>query len=292
MRIQRRHVLGIVIGCMALPSFAFATQALRDGVFVLRASHTQSRPGTVEISFGRLRGQWAQPGRMLRRDKVLLYARNNANTEYALDVRRNVRSASECGQGLLSLGGRTVASGSYGSGPTECSLFFELDRAFADEAARRWNVRRQDRSPVGERATADFAPSRARYARGEAVEIVVTLRNPADAPAIQWQRGGRQRGPRDNQFSFRIRRDGQPVTPIEAFDFGGLAGFIALPPGGTAEVRTPVAPWGDVSLPGRYEVECTYETVLVPGGVQPWTDDAYGSMWDRTFTGRVTFEVR
>lgn len=277
---------------LALPSFAFATQTLVDGVYALRRLHERSRPGTVEVTEGTRRGQWAEPARRLRADRTLLYSTSNDNTRYALDVRRNVRSARDCGEGLLSVLGRTVASSSYGSGPQECSLHFELDRAVADAVARRFAVRRQDRSPVGETVTGTFRTERARYAPGEDVVVVLTLANPAGSGVVQWQRGGRQRGPRDNQFSFRVTRDGQVVTPIEAFDFGGLTGFMELAPGASFEVRTPLAPWADLGARGRYEVECTYETVLMPGGVQPWRDDTRGAGWDRTFHGRASFEIR
>lgn len=278
---------------LALPSVALATQSLSDGVFELRGLHRVSRPGMAEVTEGTQRGQWASPGPMIRPDRATLYSERNDNSAYVLDVRRRVPSRRACEGGLLSLDGRLVVTSSYSVEDHACGLFFRIDRAMADLAATRLHLRRQDRSPVGESMVGAFHSDREHYAsRGDDVVIVLTLANPAGAPLVRWQRGGRQRGARDNQWSFRITRDGQTVTPIDAPDFGGPTGFLDLGPGGQTEIRTSLAPWGDVTVPGRYVVECSFETVLMPEGAQPWTDASRGAMWDRTFTGRASFDVR
>jgi hypothetical protein len=152
---------------------------------------------------------------------------------------------------------------------------------------------RQDRHPLGERLTATFTTPHRRVRSGADVEIAVVLTNPADAPLVRWQRGGANRGPRDDQFDFTVTRDGQPLTNIEAMNFGGLSQFLPLAPGAASEtLRVPLASWVDLSARGHYVVQCRYHTVFLPEGVEPYGEGTMGAFWDRTFEGTVTFDVR
>ncbi len=297
-RTMRRRsfvALALLLAVVALvPAMALATQDLRDGVYPLRAIHAASRPGAVEIDAPASRaGRWAEPdGSAIRTQKILLYARDNGNTQYVLDVRSATSSPSACGGGILSIGGDVVISESYGSGPAECSMSFEIDRPFAMRVATALSVVRQDRTAIGQALVGRFSTPQATYPPGQPIEIVLTIENPSTAPAITWRRGGRNRGARDNQFSIMITRDGAPVAPLSAPDSGGRSQMLPLAPGARQEVRAPLASWGDVSRPGRYVVECRYETELAPDGVDPYDDAQRGAMWDRAFTGTVSFTVR
>lgn len=242
-------------------------------------------PGTMP-----LRRSHVRVGAALRPSVALVHAIDNQNSRYQLIARYPRRP--ECPQLALRLGGRWQLNESHGHDAQHCDGAFVLDPAQASAAAALLGVPRQDRSPIGERVVATFSASARAYAPGAAIEIAIRFNNPRGAPAVSWQRGGRNRGPRDNQFSFQIFRDGQPLTPIEAHDFGGLSTFEALPPSGTAEVRTPLAPWGDVSVPGRYEVRCSYQTSFVPLDADPYGPASRGRIWDRRFEGSVRFEVR
>jgi hypothetical protein len=261
-----------------------------DGVFPIAAELSAPRPDALEVA-GRRGPVWIVPGPALTPSRVLVYARDNANTAFALDV-RTARASAACERGLLVLGGHPVLSESWGGDSRECSLDFELDAPTAARAAAAFHTTRQDRAPLGAHVVSRFTATRARYARGAPVEIVLRLESPPGSPTVGWQRGGSNRGPRDNQFSFTITRDGQPVPLLDAMDFGGLSMFEQLPAGAHAEVRTELAPWADLSRPGHYVVECRYETTLVPGGVDPYTDTTRGQVWDAAFTGQVTFDVR
>jgi hypothetical protein len=135
------------------------------------------------------------------------------------------------------------------------------------------------------------APPSPRYRVGEPIEVVLTMTSPPGAPSVAWERGGQNRGPRDDQFDFTVTRDGQPVPRIEAINFGGLSFMDELPPGDRDEARTLLAPWADVTQPGHYEVTCTFRTVFAPAGVRPYDPATRGQAWDRTFTGTLTFDV-
>jgi hypothetical protein len=230
------------------------------------------------------------PGARIRPVRTLLYAAQNDNARYRLMVFYG--QPGSCGDALLTLGTDAIPNRSLGANEQNCTVSFVLTRALADRAAAALRIPRQDRSPLGEAITGTFAPSARRARRGAPVEVVLTIESPAATPTVGWERGGRSRGPRDNQFSLRIERNGQPVPPIEAQDLGGPFDYQPLSAGTTAEVRAPVAAWGDISRPGRYVVHCRYETSFVPDGIDPSDDTHRGAVWDRVFEGTIRFQVR
>jgi hypothetical protein len=230
-------------------------------------------------------------GARIRATELRLYSHQNDNARYSLMVRS--ARVPTCPQALLDLGGELLANESWGHDDDSCDNHFGLTRAQADRAAALLSIAREDRSPIGERVTGTFTPSRRRARRGEPVEVVLTMTNPADAPAVRWQHGGRNRGPRDNQFTLSVERDGRPVTPIEAWDFGGLSALELLAPGASAEVRAPVSAWADVSQPGTYVVRCMYDTSFTQdGGDANRRTFGGAAVWERRFEGTIRFEVR
>jgi hypothetical protein len=235
--------------------------------------------------------EWATLGPVVRPKRTVLFSEDNANTRFQLLV-EFPSGGHRCVDGAVVLGTSAVSSNGYGSNGRDCSLSFQLDATLATSAARVMRVARQDRRPAGVRVQGTFAPSAAVYRAGQLVEIVLTLQNPVGAPRVLRHQGGRQRGPRDNQFSFRITRDGQPVPEVPGMDFGGLGGAAPFDPGQSAQLRAPLDRWGDVSRPGHYVVECAYETQFSPDGARPYDDADRGAIWDRSFQGRITFDVR
>ncbi|MCB9620772.1 MAG: hypothetical protein H6724_15140 [Sandaracinus sp.] len=279
-----RLVTSLVV---ALGAVAYAQGGNVDGLYQTGRWHDGPTPGAVGVDVRASGGgTHVTIERRLSPSKVLIYARDNANTRFAFDARHEA----PCGPGLLILGGRSIAGSSYGSDSQSCSTHLELDAADAARAAAFFGTTRQERRPIGETARARFASDRAVYSVGDPIEVRVELDNPG--PPIRFRRGGRQRGPRDDQFDFEVRRDGVLLPKTEAWNFGGISTFRPLGPDAPFTVRTPLAPWVDLASPGRYEVRCRYETELVPADGEPHADDARGRIWDRTFEGVVRFEIR
>ncbi len=290
---MHRHATGPLLVSVVLlsGSTASALQSLHDGAYAIRATHTTSTPGTVEVH-QRQSSEWIEPGAPLQPTAVRVYATSNANDAFTLDLRYPSHGGSSCERGLLSLGGEARVSDSWGGDATACSIDFQLDPGRAALAATVFHTTRQERHPIGMHVTGTFATPRRSYPAGAPIEIVVTLTSPPGSPTVQWQRGGSNRGPRDNQFSFSITRDGQPVPLLDGMDFGGLSQLLALPAASSAEVRTELAPWADLGQPGHYVVECSYATIFVPDGVELHGETTMGEIWDRTFTSSVSFDVR
>ena len=277
---------------LLLPEAAHALQNLPEGAYTIASTHPASVEGAIEAQGSGGQASWIRPGARLTPTQVRVFATSNANDAFTLDI-RYPRIGSECAQGLLSLAGTARVSGSWGGDDTACSLNFLLSPTEAQLAATAFHTVRQDRHPLGERLTATFTTPHRRVRSGADVEIAVVLANPADAPLVRWQRGGANRGPRDDQFDFTVTRDGQPLTNIEAMNFGGLSQFLPLAPGAASEtLRVPLASWVDLSARGHYVVQCRYHTVFLPEGVEPYGEGTMGAFWDRTFEGTVTFDVR
>ena len=272
---------------------AHALANLPDGAYAIASSHTTQAPDAVEVRDSHGSASWVRPGARLSPTEVRVYADSNANDAFTLDLRSPRAAGVNCEQGLLSLGGTVRVSSSWGGDATACNINFPLSPAEAQLAATAFHTLRQDRHPLGERVTSTFSTPHRRVRRGAPVEVVFSLTNAVGAPVVRWQRGGADRGPRDDQFSFSVTRDGQPLTNIDAMNFGGLSQFIALAPGTTSEeVRVPLASWVDLSQRGHYVVQCSYHTVFIPDGVEPYHHDTMGQFWDRTFEGSVSFEIR
>jgi hypothetical protein len=243
----------------------------------------------VALAQVRRDGVFMQDGSPIANLHPLIYSDSNANDRYQLWARWPRPQG--CGPLRLVLGGTPIDSLSHGHDADHCSSSLELTQAQATQAASVLGVTRQDRSAIAEQVRARFRTAQT-YAAGEVIFVSIAIENPSDAPDVARHRGGRNRGPRDNQWDFRIRRDGRPVRRIEAPDFGGLSTYEPHAPGTTARLRAPLASWGDVSQPGSYVVHCSYETSFVPAGIDPYTDAHRGAVWDRRFEGVVRFTVQ
>jgi hypothetical protein len=296
----------IIFATAAVFSVAsLAVADVTDGVYRVASEHPTQAPRALPVPMPRGTTYFV-PGARVTPVRVTLAARDNANTIYDVDVRwaHGGGSWEACDRALLRLGTRTYLTRGWGGDDRECSANFELDPREAQRAAALFHTTRQDRHPVGEHVVGVFAlassapapgtpsgspSSSPRYRVGEPIEIVLTMTSSPGAPPVAWERGGQNRGPRDDQFDFTVTRDGQPR--IEAMNFGGLSFMDELPPGERDEARTLLAPWADVTQPGHYEVTCSFHTVFAPAGVSPFEPATRGQAWERTFTGTVSFDV-
>jgi hypothetical protein len=96
---------------------------------------------------------------------------------------------------------------------------------------------------------------------------------------VRFAIGGRQRGVRDNRFSFRVRKDGRDIPVKDEPDFGGLMQYRKLAPGDHAEVEADLRTW--IDTPGAYELDCEYQGEVVDDNdaAPRWPDHA-AETWD------------
>jgi len=285
MSYRTMRYLALLIGLCALPVPAHA-QNNRDGLFGVAERSPAGGAATVSVRRSERPSTGVTVGPRITRPRVTIRSIDNQNRRFSMLVRSP--RVPTCGAAVLRIGEEALLSESYGHDAAHCSQSFLLTPSQASRAARLFGTTRVTRTPLGTQLRGRFTVSQARVASGAGVEVIVTIANPAGAARVFRFAGGRNRGPRNNRFSFTIERDGQPIAAIEAPDFGGLGGFVAVEPGSSAALRADVSQWGDISTPGRYVVRCAYETELSATGDL----SGEGPVWDRRFEGEVRFQVR
>jgi hypothetical protein len=183
------------------------------------------------------------------------------------------------------------ATGTVDDDAQHVNATFAADREQALRIARALGVQAAERVPLDGGLTyawrVDGAP-----AVGGPVTIALRIENHGPR-TVKLMMGGRQRGPRDNRFSFRARFAGAPLKVEEALDFGGLAQDVPLAPGAHLDVQADLRGWVDLERPGTYEVDCEYNGELFPDadGHARWPEHAHET-WAITATGSVLVTLR
>lgn len=251
---------------------------LYSAVFRERASAR-----TVEASYGSMIVH-VEVQRPLAPTQVRLVSERNDNERYR--VRATI--ARSAAQVVIVLREGVITASAIASRAGETEVEFVVSRARATAIGALFRAPLRDRSVVGPQLEGRFSIAR----EGEGMRVSLTVGNPAGAAPVQWQVGGRQRGPRDNRFRFRVSRDGVALPARDGLDFGGPTGFVTIAPGESTTVSAALDRWADASAPGHYCVECAYDTTLAADGVAPFEPEQQHRVWDRTFEGALEFDVR
>lgn len=225
----------------------------------------------------------APPGGALKTFGGAVFSVANANDAYVAVMQLEV--APSDGPVLVLERGREISAESWGTGFGDAgaargSASWRVDRARADEIARLWKVKRRDRVELGAGLVARWKPKGA-FVVGKKLEIVVTLENGGRTP-VWFNTGGRQRGARDNRFTFgaTAATGGAPLAVVDAPDFGGIGAVQALEPGKSLERVEDLAKWVTIDRPGAYRVSCRYELELTTGTEGGRWPDKGHELWD------------
>jgi hypothetical protein len=245
----------VLLGLFA-PVVAFAAPAASpDGLFLGRDG--PERP----ISW---KGAWLHP-------------RDNANSTYSLEM---AVDRFPSGQSVfLRRGSLLLRSSSHGGDASRWSVSFEMDRATAELLSDWLGAPVPERVRLGEGLRASFS-----LVSGTRVRVELTN---AGADPVGVILGGRNRGPRDNQFDFQVQRDGVPLPRLEGYDLGGLSTIGLLLPGQSLQREADAALWAKFDAPGLYTLACRYEAELVPGSDYPKYPESSHEFWDASWEGTV-----
>jgi len=158
----------------------------------------------------------------------------------------------------------------------------------AQAADRLVDVPRRDRTELGQGLHSRFsAPV---FERGGPMPITLHLSHSGDP--VRMMVGGRQRGPRNNRFSFEVFQDGQPLPVIDAPDFGGPGGWVQIERGHTSSLDADLSSWVHLREAGSYEVRASYGTEVAPPGGAVDGPDRLHERWDVVFEQVFTVVVR
>ena len=187
---------------------------------------------------------------------------------------------------LVNADGLWLVSESYGHDSTASQASFLLDRATAQRMAKALGVPLHERAELGEGLEASWSfPAKASSLNKDPVPVKLVVKN-AGKTTVGFVIGGRQRGPRDNRFSFSVSRNGTPLKISEAHDFGGISYYKALKPGESADLSVDLRSWADLSLPGHYQIDARYEGELAKDAKMPQTAAERRHLWDLTLLGQ------
>lgn len=214
---------------------------------------------------------------------VDLIAANNTNTEFTMwVVFPKMRDADV----VVWAAGTWLVSDSYGHDDTGSQASFRLDRATAQKLAKAFSVPLNERSKLDDGIEASWSfPAKASSLTTDPVTVKLVVKN-VGKMTVGFVIGGRQRGPRDNRFSFSVSRNGAPVKIIDAPDFGGISYYKALKPGESTDLSVDLRSWADLSLPGHYQIDARFEGELAKDGKMPSTPAEQKNVWDLTLLGQ------
>jgi hypothetical protein len=103
-----------------------------------------------------------------------------------------------------------------------------------------------------------FIPEKEEFALGEPVTAKLRITNVGDAD-FTFERGGRQRGARDNQFAFSAELAGKMLPDTgDPINYGGLGGSVTLRRGEKWEMSVNLTKWFTFTEAGTYMVRGSY----------------------------------
>jgi hypothetical protein len=121
------------------------------------------------------------------------------------------------------------------------------------------------RTHPGHRVVVTFKPEKKKYRVGEAVTLVMTIRNAGDQP-VSFEDGGMQRGARNNQFGFTAFHNsgfGRALPDTgDPRHFGGPSGRPTLKPGEAFTKTIGLGDWFKFDEPDSYRILGTYRLAI------------------------------
>lgn len=275
---------------LALPLLCALAHA--DGKPAWRLGDRAEKPGRGTVTVKRLGAsdvtvRLAEP---VTPREVTLISADNANSLFTLWVEFPRPKVEK--ELFFGFDGSWFSSGGFGHDETGAQASIQLDRATAIRAAKALGKPLHERMKLdaGLEASWVFPPTVALNAKGP-VMVRLRVKN-AGTPTIGFAIGGRQRGPRDNRFTFAITRNGQPVAIKDAPDFGGIMYYKPLKTGEGHELAVDLRAWADLSAPGHYQIDARYEGELAKDGVMPSAAADRANLWDVSLAGQGSILVQ
>lgn len=227
----------------------------------------------------------------LKPRELTLLSQRNDNTQYLLWVA--LPKQKDGHWQFLELDGIYYQADSTGGDHRGSIATFTLDRTIASRAAAALGIPLLHRTQLDQGLRYRWTiPSTVSVTSTSPVPAVLHVENVGNT-TVGFMIGGRQRGPRDNRFSFVVSRNGAAVPIKVAHDFGGPGTYKALAPGDRVDVTcADVRAWFDLDQPGHYTIEAAYEGELVKDGKMPNTAAERANVWDIRATGQAAIVVK
>ena len=215
-------------------------------------------------------------GNPVKPEQTMVYSIDNENRRFYFIA--TLEPGSSTDDLSLRIGTTEVLHSAHGYDGQAHTVYFILDEAGAAAVAETYGLSVLTRSPLGEGLEGSFSAGEWAVGGMQPITLVVKNHDVAVGLAV----GGRQRGPRNDRFSFVISQDGVPLETVPAYNFGGPMTLMKMEEGMTHTITVDAADWAAVSEPGEYQVACIYETGL-------WTSEDH---WHSAETPHQTWDLR
>jgi len=213
---------------------------------------------------------------------------SNDNTRFVLDLRGAGPLPKDAATGSKAalIAGRCLMI--YSNSDPEADGTMNLGSVIhGDEAlratAQALKVEPRLRQHPGHKLLVTWEPDKPSHRVGEPVGVTVKIKNVGDV-TVSFMNGGRQRGPRDNQFGFTAYRGGGAGKAVpdtgDPLNFGGIGGLVTLEPGKEFAKAVVLDKWFKFTEPDTYQITGTfYLKMHEPNETSHWT------AWEEYVTG-------
>ena len=143
------------------------------------------------------------------------------------------------------------------SGTTEYDFSLQLTTDEVEPARTLFGLPIHARRHPEHRIDGAFTTAKETYRPGESIIVTLVIRNLSDRP-FHFLKGGHQRGPRDDQFSFSGEGPEGTLKIKSAMNFGGMSVISTIPPHAQASLSVDLCGWIDAAKPGFYSLMASY----------------------------------
>lgn len=287
--------VGTILGCLLLFTISPAVSApapggprIEDGVYVLLEKGEGRKAKLAD-------GSSVLVGKQLSSSigvAETLRSYSNDNSQYYLTVKEigDLPMEATTTPTALIVSGVILRMGRLNLNESRARVNLPITGEEARVLAARYKVTPTDRKHPGHRVEVRWVPLKAHYVVGEAVTLRMELKNTGKS-SLAFVAGGKQRGPRDNQFRFvaQVGFDGKGLPDTgNAMNFGGLATQITLKPGEVHKGEVDVSKWFTFGESGTYRITGVYEMPMT----DPTGKGAWETIWDELVVGQCEIQVR
>jgi hypothetical protein len=214
-----------------------------------------------------------------------IVSQNNVNSQF--NVNLTILKYTEQQVGALVVSGKVYARG--GARNQDFSFTF-LGAENVTNIARFLNVPVTYKKHPGYNLAVSFSPTKPTFAVGEQVKVTMLLQNVGTTP-FRFLYGGRNRGPRDDNYTFQAWLGDDQVAQIgKDTNLGGPVSLCLLKPGESITNGLVLNDWFAFDKPAAYNMRGSYLMVFCQ------TDDPTPSrpmtiLWDDFATGYFSVKI-
>jgi len=208
--------------------------------------------------------------------QVTISSQSNDNKHYYLSIHALHSFSLPCTQIELVVSNETIRFNSQGMDAQGhfTSMATTVDNPnVIPQIAQHFNAKVLKRRHPGDRMLVEFIPDTPEFTAGKPVTVKLRITNIGDHD-FAFIQGGRQRGSRDNQFTFSAELIGDKMVPDtgDPRNFGGMGFSVKLKPGESHEIPVDLTKWFNFQRNATYNIRGSYYMEFVdPNNRDPYT---------------------